>query len=231
MGILKDFTLDLVAWNAETDNPDDNVATTLDAWVGAYQPDVIVLSEVTTHADVLARVAPLLGYRVLQETPRRGQPRGDDTGDCAILLAAHVRLRHRWVARMRERWRVVSHDRWHKPHAYEVAAITVRGQRWRVRGSHFPTLGLHGPNSVAWVESARRSRRWLLRGLLAPSADVGDLNEHKATVAAWYGPRFRVAGYGIDLLVTRRVATAMARELGRGRGDHHGHHYQLVAAI
>ncbi len=227
---MKGFMLHLLAWNAYIANSDDNVAETLNAWVAAHQPDVMALSEVTSHADVLARVAPLLGYRVIQQTPARGQPRGDDTGDCALLLAAHVELRHTWVARMRQRWRVVSHDRWHKPHAYVVAAIRVRGQRWRVRSSHWPTLGLAGPNAAAWRESARKSRRWLRRGLV-PSVDVGDLNEKKPTVAAWFGKRYRVAGSGIDILVTRRVAHASAMELGKGGGDHHGRIYQLVAAL
>lgn len=225
---MKGFMLELAAWNAEVDNPDHNVAATLNAWVALYQPDVFVLSEVSTHHDVLAHVAPLLGYRLLQETPAPHQPRGVDIGDVAILLADHGQLRHRWVARMRKAWRVVSHDRWHKPHHYEVAAISVRRCAWRVRGSHFPTLGPTGPNAEAWIESARRSRRWLRRGI-APSVDVGDINGRKAEVAAWYGKGIRVAGSGIDLCLTRRVAHVASRELGSGGSDHHGTLYTLVA--
>lgn len=223
--------LDLAAWNAEVDNTDANVARALNAWVALYQPDVFVLSEATSHHDILREVAPLLGYRLLQQRPAPHQPRGDDTGDVAILVAAHVQLRHRWVARMRRRWRVVSHNRWHKPHAYEVAAIRVRGQRWRVWGAHFPTLGLHGPNRAAWLESARRSRRWLRRWLLTPSVVVGDINEHKAAVAAWFGPPCKVAGSGIDVLVSRRVAGGTSTDLGRFGSDHSGRLYTLVASL
>lgn len=216
----------VVAWNAETDNPTHNVLTQLHHWVEVWQPDVFALSEVTTHAAGLAEVAPMLGYRLLQQRPRPGQPRGDDTGDCALMLAAHVRLRHHWVAHMARWWRVVSHDRWHRPHAYEVAAIAVRGQPWRVMAAHFPTLGIDGPNAAAWLESATRARRWLRRGL-APSAVVGDINELRTTVAGWYGPGHRVAGETPDLAVTRHVRSWITRQLGRGHSDHHGVLYHL----
>lgn len=230
---MKDFTLDVVAWNAETDNPDHNVAAALHGWVGQSQPDVIALSEVASHADILARVAPLLGYQLIQETPihRQRLGRGDDTGDCALMLAVHVQLRHHWVARMRHWWRVVSHDRWHRPHRYEVAAIRVRGQRWRVCAVHFPTLGIDGPNSGAWLESAHWVRSWLHRVLLVPAVVVGDLNEHKARLVEWVGKGIGVAGSGIDVMLTRRVAAATFVELGRGGSDHNGRRYGLVAQI
>lgn len=223
--------LDLASWNCEVDNTDENVARALNAWVALYQPDVIALSEAMTHGDILRRVAPLLGYRLHQQRPAPHQPRGDDTGDCALLVAAHVRVRHRWVARMRRRWRVVSHNRWHQPHAYEVASVRVRGQRWRIWAAHFPTLGLGGPNAAAWLESARRTRRWLRRGVRTPSVVVGDINEQKATVARWYGPPFKVAGSGIDVLVSRRVAGGSSTHLGRFGSDHSGRLYTLVASL
>lgn len=216
----------VVGWNAETDNPTHNVLTQLSSWVGAYQPDVFALSEVTSHAAGLAEVAPLLGYRVLQERPRPDQPRGDDTGDCALLLAAHVKLRRHWLVRMTRWWRVLSHDRWHRPHEYEAAAIRVRGQRWRVLAAHFPTRGIDGPNAAAWLESATRARRWLLRGR-SPSAVVCDINELRATVAGWFGPGYRVLGETPDLAVTRGVRSWSSRQLGRGRSDHHGVLYVL----
>lgn len=228
---MKDFHLTVLAWNAYVANSDANVVLSLTAWLEDYpQLDALALSEVASHADALTRWAKRHGFKLLQETPAPGRPRGDDTGDCALLLAPHVRLRWRRVARMRRWWRVVSRHRWHRPHAYEVAAITVRGQRWRVRSSHWPTLGADGPNAAAWLESARRSRRWLLRGLLRPSVDVGDLNEHADVLADWYGRRFKVVGRGIDVAVTRRVAGGTATEVGTGGSNHHGKVFQLVMA-
>lgn len=228
---MKGFDLDALGWNAYVANDDHDVATWLAHWVELYWPDVMALAEVSTHADVLERVAPLLGYRVLQQRPAPHQPRGDDTGDCALLLAAHVKLRHSWVARMRRRWLVLSHHRWHKPHAYEVAAITVRGQRWRVRASHWPTHGPDGPNARAWRESARRSRRWLRRGLLVPSVDVLDANATHVELAEALFPGCRVFGPGPDVALTRRVAGGTATTLGRGGGDHRAVAYTLVMAI
>ena len=223
--------LDLIAWNAYAGNSAGNVYETLAGWVTEYAPDVITVSEAFTHHNVLQHLADDLGMRLLQETParrRKSTALVDDTGDCAILLADHVTLRRSWVARMRRVWLVLRYRRRHRPHQYQVAAIKVRGHRWRVRASHWPTHGLDGPNAAAVVESARKSRRWLLRGLV-PSVDVGDLNESKAKLAAWYGKRFRVFGRRIDVAVTRRVRWCSWAELGKGGGDHHGRHYRFTA--
>lgn len=223
--------LDLIARNLYVANRDANVAETLAEDVELYQPDVFAYSEASTHADVLAKVAPLLGYTVLQETPARRRRKAgavDDTGDCALLIGAHVAIRHSWVSRMRRAWLVMRYRRRHQPHRYQVSAIKVRGHRVRVRASHWPTGGRDGGNAAAWLESARKSRRWLRRGLV-PSVDVGDLNESQAVLADWYGKRFRVFGKGIDVAVTRGYRWCSWTELGKGGGDHHGRHYRFTA--
>jgi hypothetical protein len=215
-------TLNLIAWNCYVGNRDENVLHALRVWRDRFDPDVICLSEAATHADVLHQ---LEGFTVLQETPRPGRGRSDDTGDCAILVADHVTVRHRWVAAMARKWMVLRYRRWHDPHRYEVAQVKVRGHLWRVRSSHWPTHGFEGPNHDAFIESARRSRKWLRASLTRPSVDVGDLNEKVATLAAWFGPRFRVFGKGIDVAVTRNVRTCEWEELGKGGGDHYGRRY------
>lgn len=227
---MKGFELDAIGRNLYIASHDAEVAETLARDVELHQPDVFALAEASSHADVLERVAPLLGYRLIQERPAPHQPRGDDTGDCALMLAAHVQLRHTWVARMRQRWLVLSHHRWHKPHSYEVAAIKVRGQRWRVRASHWPTHGPDGPNARAWRESARRSRRWLRRGLSVPSADLLDANASADQLREVF-TGCRVFGHGPDVAITRRVAGGAATALGRGGSDHRGVRYRLVMAI
>lgn len=221
-------TLELVAWNCWVGNSNTQVLATLRAWADTYRPDVFVLSEARTHAAVLDRVP---GYRVLQERPARKHAKGrvSEHGDCAILIAEHVQLRTNWVARMARTWVVFSHRRVHDPRRYQVAGITVRGQLWRIRASHPPTGGFDGGNAVAFMESMRRSRRWLRRRLV-PSVDAGDMNEQRARLAAWFGPRFRVYGAGIDLAVTRGVLDCEYVELGKGGSDaHHGHAYRFTA--
>lgn len=218
--------LDLIAWNCYVANDDSNVLHQLRAWVREYAPDVFVLCEASTHADVLGN---LDGYTLLQETPPRGAGRGDDTGDVAILVADSHTIKHRWVARMTRWWLVLRYRRRHQPHRYEVALVDVRGQTWRICGAHPPTHGLDGPNRVAFGESARFFRRWLRRTLTRPSIVVGDLNETAGTLAAWFGPKFRVFGAGIDCAVTRGVRGGETERLGKGGSDHHGRRYQFEA--
>ena len=223
--------LNLLAWNCWVANRDDNVIAALWTWALRYDPDVIALSEAASHADALHEWAERHGYTLLQAPVPRRRKAGrvvDDTGDCAILLGPHVTIRHEWVASMRQMWMVFSHRRWHTPHRYQVAHIVVRGQRWRVRASHWPTLGMHGPNKAAWLESAHASRRWLDRSTF-PSVDVGDLNEQAPTLAEWFGKRFQVFGKGIDVAVARGVREGTWTELGKGGGDHHGRFYRLTA--
>lgn len=222
--------LDLVAWNAYVGNSDDNVAHTLGVWHDRFAPDVFALSEASTHHDALVRFCRDYPYTLLQETPAPGRRKGgpvDDTGDCAILVADHHKIRRRWVARMTRRWVVLRYRRWHHPHAYEVAVVTVRGHTWRIRASHWPTHGFDGPNREAFTESARRSKGWLRRSLRYPSVDVGDLNEHIDALADWFGPRFRLFGERIDVAITRNVRSCEWEELGKGGGDHYGRRYQF----
>ena len=222
--------LDLIAWNCYTANSDENVRHTLGLWHDRFGPDLFCLSEAATHHDALVRFAREYGYTLLQETPPAGVDRGNDTGDCAILVADHAHVRRRWVARMERAWMVMRYRRWHDPHRYEVATIKVRGHTWRIRASHWPTHGFDGPNREAFTESARRSKGWLRRSLRYPSVDVGDLNEHIDTLADWFGPRFRLFGERIDVAVTRNVRAGEWQELGKGGGDHYGRRYQFESA-
>ena len=230
--------LNLVAWHCYTGNDDDNVLAALSTWAAryAYEPlHVFALSEAASHHDALAEWCNAHDWRLLQEKPERGRPRGDDTGDVAILLAPGVRLRVHWRARMRQAWMVVRYRRVHEPHVYEVAGISIPrkrrwlpGRRWRIEAAHWPTGGVNGRNREAWLESARHARAWLARGRV-PSIVVGDLNEQADTLADWYGPRFKVFGKRIDVAVTRGVTDCRWTELGKGGGDHHGRFYRFTA--
>ena len=217
-------SLTVVAWNVGPANPD--ALTTLREWTTQHNPDVIVLSEAAKYADVLPK---LKGFKVYQEKPPKNADRSDDTGDVAILTADRVTVGFKWIDRMKLPWKVFRYNVLHKPHAYPVVNVKVRGKRWRVRGSHWPTHGFSGGNRKAVMESARASKRWLRRGLKVPSIDVGDLNETRTTLAGWYGKRFKVFGKGIDVAVTRRVLDAEWKELPKGGSDHHGRLYKFTA--
>jgi hypothetical protein len=224
--------LDLIAWNVYRGNSDANVVATLIRWADNYEPDVFALSECNTHADALREFCRKRPYRLLMERPERWDGRGlaPAAGDCATLVreSDEVVLLRRWVARMTELWTVFSHRQRREPREYEVAALRVRGRRWRVRNEHPPTNGLDGGNAEAFRESLRKARRWLLRGL-APSVVVGDMNEKAAALAEWFGKRFRVFGRGIDVAVTRWVTHCEWDELPKGGGDHHGRRYRFLA--
>jgi len=221
----------LVAWNLYAGNTDRNVLAYLAEVAALEAPDVFCLSEAFNHADVLGEFAMFHGYTLLQETPNPRRRRGkvvDDTGDCAILVHDRHKVRRDWVDAMTRYWTVLRYRRRHEPHRYQVALLTVRGQKWRVRASHWPTHGFEGPNAKAVLESARASRRWLLRSN-TPSVDVGDLNEKLARLVSFYGQRFGFFGRGIDVAVTRNVTDAVWSELDKGGSDHHGRLYRFTA--
>ena len=222
-------TLTVLAWNAYVANTDANVRAALAGWVKAHNPDVIAISEARTHRAALQHVS---GYTLFQEPP--GATVGkvvDDQGDSAVLvrddLAPDVK-RHS-VAKMRDQWVVVKHRRTHTPRRHEPPTHTKGGRKWRIRASHWPTNGFGGPNRSAFLESARRSKLWAHAGVGATSIDVGDLNDKKARVAAWFGKRFLVAGQGIDLLVARRAAKVEHTQLDKGGSDHHAQLYVVTA--
>ena len=221
----------VVAWNCYVGNSDRNVLAYLAELAALEAPDVFALTEAQTHADVLGEFAMFHGYTLLQETPNPRRKRGrvvDDTGDCALLVADRHKVRRDWVDAMTRTWMVLRYKRRHAPHRYQVALLTVRGRKWRVRASHWPTHGFDGPNGAAVKESAKGSKRWLRRGT-TPSVDVGDLNEKISRLAAWYGQRFQVYGERIDVAVTRNVADCVWSELDKGGSDHHGRLYRFTA--
>lgn len=220
---VPDAELTVLAWNCYTASDDDDVLAQLNRWVDRHDPDVIALSEAASHYDVLDR---LDGFTVLQEKP--GTRRGNDAGDCALLVADRVKITHGWVSRMTRMWYVFKHNVAHEPHAYQVARLRLDGQAWRVRASHWPTHGFSGGNRRAVIESARASRRWLRRGAGVPSIDVGDLNETRSTLAGWFGKRFKVFGKRIDVAVTRWVTDCEWKELPKGPSDHFGRLYKFT---
>ena len=222
---VPDAELVVVARNLYTASDSRAVRAQLNEDADKYDPDVFVLTEAASHWSVLDDID---GYTVIQESVAQRNPRGDDTGDCAILVADRVKIRHSWLARMTRKWRVFSHNVLHLPHKYEVVSLWLDGQRWRVRGSHWPTHGFSGGNRRAVLESARKSRRWLRRGVGVPSIDVGDLNETRATLAGWYGERFKVFGKRIDVAVTKNVDGCEWKELPKGPSDHFGRLYKFT---
>ena len=202
------------------------VADLLIAEILRHDPDGLVLTEAAPYHGVL----DLPGWRQYQEAPGRRGDRTDDSGDVAILIREDHKVRRRWVAHMTRWWTVLSHRQRHEPHAYENVVAEIRGRVWRVRGSHPPTHGFDGPNGEAFTETARRSRRWFRRGLPGvPSVDVGDWNETKERLQAWFGDRFKVFGKRIDVAVTRNVEGCEVEELPKRGFDHYGRVYTLTA--
>lgn len=219
---------DLVAWNCETDNTDEWVKAGLTGWEQAYRPDAFLLSEAASHYNTIATWCRRNGFQHLQEQPRRGAPRGDDTGDTAILVRNEHRVRRDWVMAMLLWWTVLRYNRRHQPHRYQAAVAVIRGRTWRLLSVHPPTNGFDGGNAEAFTESAVRIRRWLSWGR-HPSAAVGDWNEHLERLADWLPNRFRLWGHGIDLAATANVVGGSYAALGSAHSDHRGRWYRLRA--
>lgn len=222
----------VIGWNAHVTNTADNVDGALTAWQKAHNPDVFCISEARTHHAVIATWCKEHGYT--QQQQRRAANIGkvvNDQGDSAILIRNDLmpHVKRQWLAKMLIKWVVLRHNLIHTPREYENAKLRKSGVVWRVRSSHFPTHGLHGVNRPAFLESASRSKAWLLAGLRAVSLDVGDMNESRAALADWYGKRFKVVGSGIDMVVARRAASIDHTELDKGGSDHHAQLYVVKA--
>lgn len=219
--------LRLLTWNPHVGNRPRRVRRALLRWIRRHRPDVIVVTEARRFAGVLETIP---GYRVFQETPVPKARRGtvDDRGDTAVLVHESVTVHRRKVARMRSSWLVWRYRRRHTPRRYEVLTLTVRGRRWKVRGSHWPTNGLDGVNRAAFLESAIRSKLWAL-ACRVPTVDAGDLNEQRGRLARWFGRGFTVRGHRIDLVIARRVRGVRHWRLAKNGSDHHGQAYTLAA--
>ena len=215
-----------MAWNCSQHLSDEQVLHALNVWVEEFEPDIFALTEAMDHADALPR---LRGYRALQEKPPPHPLRGNDIGDCALLVRDDHDVSSSPVSKMTRKWLFPKYDVVHQPHRYQIGNLRVRGRKWRVKVSHWPTGGFDGPNRAAVEESAQKAKKWLLLGLLIPSVDLGDFNEVKAVLQAWFKKVCRVFGKHIDVALTRNVVDCVWEELPKRGSDHYGRHYRFTA--
>lgn len=224
--------IDIVAWNCYVANSGENVKDFLAEQAAKFSPDVFALSEARTHADAIHEFARDFGYVPFQRPPVPQGKTGlvNDAGDSALLVrkTPEIEILSHRKAKMRRKWKVASKDRVHTPREYETATLRVRGRKIKVRASHFPTLGFKGPNRWAFLESYAKAKAWALAtGRNTATADIGDFNETRTTMAKRLGKRFLVGGSGIDLILTTDVDHIDSTELGKGGGDHNGRRYVL----
>lgn len=214
----------VVAWNVFVGNDPDRIAAALTELAEEHQPDVFVLTEATRCHRQVAKAADALGYRVFHEQPTPGVHGGivHEEGDTAVLVrsGADVKVLAEHVASMGRNWIGPKHGLKHEPRRYRRLRLQVRGTRWGLTGSHWPTGGPGGANKTAFRETMRRSRAWALAAPVRATVDVGDLNGRIPALTPW-AKRFgaTVTGHGVDVAV-HRGCSAEATVLEAFGSDH-----------
>lgn len=190
--------------------------------------DAFALTEAAHLHNELAAFARRHGLTLLQEAPipwRNGQT-VPEHGDVALLIRNGADVKHNRVRAMRKRWTSPVHGRLHQPRRGRRARVVVNGHPWRIAVDHWPTQH-PASNGEAVAEAMRAARRWLRRGIWAPSVLVGDLNMGARDLNAWCARFATAKGFGPDNALGRRCAVE-AERLEKFGSDHHAVAYTFT---
>lgn len=223
--------LEGLMWNVHVGSKWPEVREVINAEMDKGRLEVIVLNEVRNLWDELDNWAEKNDYWIRHEKPLPDNNRvmKPQHGSTALLLDKRrpdLVLKGGKREPMTKQFKVWSHDQWHAPRRYERMFFDTKSGPWKVQADHFPTLGFSGPNKAAFMESARKTLKFLRKGREngVASLAIGDKNAWGPDLREWFGERLRyvlVKSHSVDAIVAVGVFNILLDVLPKGPSDHH----------